>query len=124
MASSPQRLRLEHAQEEEVSPIAAELATKIYLSTLKYAELVPLATTEAKNEQDRLQAILAITDSADDASKKKKAITALLTSWGYKQAKPNSSADASTPEVKYIDSLVSPTPPDALYLVGRETRRD
>ena len=104
MASSPQRLRLEHAQEEEVSPIAAELAlaTKIYLSTLKYAELVPLATTEAKNEQDRLKAILAITDSDDAGSKKKKAITALLTSWGYKQAKPKSSADASTPEVKYI----------------------
>ena len=108
MASSPQRLRLEHAQEEEVSPIAAELATKIYLSTLKYAELVPLATTEAKNEQDRLKAILAITDSDDDGSKKKKAITALLTSWGYKQAKPKSSADASTPEVKYIKIACSP----------------
>ena len=109
MASSPQKLRLEHAQEEEVSPAAAELQTKIYLSTLKYSDLVQTSTAEAKNERDRLQAILAVTDSEDEASKKKKALTGLLLSWGFTHAKPNNSADATTPEVKHPStSHISP----------------
>ena len=95
MASSPQKLRLEHAQEEEVSPAAAELQTKIYLSTLKYSDLVQTSTAEAKNERGRLQAILAVTDSEDEASKKKKALTGLLLSWGFTHAKPKSPADAT-----------------------------
>ena len=60
------------------------------------------------DERARLDAIFAITDSADDAPKKKKAITALLTSWGYKQAKPKSSADASTARGKVHQNRMFP----------------
>ena len=66
------------------NPAASSLRTQIALSTLQQAQLIKLATTEAKSEQDRLQGILSITSDDDKSQKvKEKDLRDLLTKWGY-----------------------------------------
>ena len=81
--ASPSKSRVEVTEEELLTPMAATLSTEIHLSVLKYAELVQLAQREAKNEDDRLSAILKITKSSSEVAVKKTKITTLLMKWNY-----------------------------------------
>ena len=72
----------EHRVEQNDEEIST-LKTEIYLSTLQYQQLVPLATTFAGNDATRLKGIFEITSSADNLSVKTNAIRALFTRWGF-----------------------------------------